>query len=162
MEPTAQGSIPENMICDVSGRARMRTGQPVAGSSSQNAVNCCATPAVVKLYRVLPFYRVLPSFTEDYWVLLSFPKFLLCVVSFQVVWFYRVLPSFTEFYRVLPSFTEFYGSFQGFTLGLSERITGFYWVSPNFSYVSWVFMSYGFTEFYRVLPRITGFYWVSQ
>ena len=86
--------------------------------------------------QVIPSFTVLPSFTEDYWVLPGFPKFLLCVVSFQVAWFYRVLPSFTEFYRVLPSFTEFYGSFQGFTLGLSERITGFYWVSPNFSYVS--------------------------
>ncbi len=35
MDPIAQGSIPENMILDKSGRARMRTGQPVTTSPSQ-------------------------------------------------------------------------------------------------------------------------------
>ena len=39
------------------------------------------------------FYRVLPSFTGFYWVLLGFTGF------------YRVLPSFTGFYWILLGFT---------------------------------------------------------
>ena len=52
------------------------------------------------------FHRVLPSFTECYWVLPSFTGCYWVLPSFTGC--YWVLPSFTEFYRVLPSFTEFY------------------------------------------------------
>ena len=59
------------------------------------------------------FYRVLPGFTEFYWILLGF------------IGFYRVLPSFTGFYRVLPGFTGFYRVPLGFTR--------FNWFLPGFT-----------------------------
>ena len=88
----------------------------------------------------LDVFVFLPSYTQSYWVLLSFTGFYLVLLGFtQFCW---VLPSFTGFYMVLPSFTGFYLVLLGFTQ--------FYWVLPSF------------TGFYLVLLGFTQFYWVSK
>ena len=53
-------------------------------------------------------YRILPSFTEFYLVLLVFTGYYRILHSF-----YWDLLGFTGFYRVLPNFTWFYRFFLG-------------------------------------------------
>ena len=84
-------------------------------------------------------YRILPSFTEFYLVLLVFTGYYRILHSF-----YWDLLGFTGFYRVLPNFTWFYRFFLGgkVDLWLLNRIVS------------------SFTEFYRVLPSFTEFFFV--
>ena len=76
-------------------------------------------------------YRVLPSFTEFFFVSRVSWSRLDSITSERhfsfllQIGFYLVLPSFTEFHRVLPSFTGFYLVLLG--------CTGFYLVLLGFT-----------------------------
>ena len=67
--------------------------------------------------------RVLPSFTEFYWVYVDFlVKWAWIGTELALTAFFNgftklrigFLPSFTDFYRLLPSFSEFFPSFTRF------------------------------------------------
>ena len=67
-------------------------------------------------------YRVLPSFTEFFFVW-NETEFRQVSTGFPTGFFLQVSPSFTEFYRVLPSFTEFYRVSIGLYLNVSIFLT---------------------------------------